>query len=182
MVESFIPKYYQAKGDFQATGDAYGKVEKGYLLGNVRRERKDALIQYFSAVEARRFRQWVGQVKSNFPSSNLDGTVSAVFGVKLQGTQVVLETATAPAELEAESLRKAVASGVEYSPLPNTMISRNDSLYQSVMGLHEGDDVTVSGMFLSGGDDYLYEESLTEEGSMTKPGFYVRFSDIRKTQ
>jgi hypothetical protein len=60
------------------------------------------------------------------------------------------------------------------------MISRNDALYQSLTAIKKGDEVTVSGTFLSDTElDYIKESSLTEAGSMTTPEFIVRFSEIK---
>jgi hypothetical protein len=129
----------------------------------VRFNRKDALSKYFSQASSLQFQGWVGEVQEITTES--DG--KAYISIKLNGSEVVIQTWN-------NSLSDIMT---------NTMISRQNSLYQSLMNLKEGDRVTVSGTFVqndSNTNDYILEASVTEEGSMTDPAFIVRFSQINK--
>jgi hypothetical protein len=148
MVESFIPRYNNADTEIRKT--------------NVRFERKDAIVQYFSASGSLRFQEWVGEVQDL--KTERDGEAS--FSVKLKGSETIIGTWN-------NSLSDSFS---------HTMISRGDALYPSLMEIKNGDEVTVSGTFIieGNGQDYVREESLTEPGSMTSPEFLVRFSQVGK--
>lgn len=63
----------------------------------------------------------------------------------------------------------------------NTLIEQNNPLYDIISELKKGDRVKVSGSFLKSIDnDYIYEISLTENGSMQSPDFVVKFETIEK--
>ncbi len=61
-----------------------------------------------------------------------------------------------------------------------TLIPESSPLYKKVAELSEGDKVTFSGSFVSGDDDFVGEQSMTEDGSMTDPEFTVVFNNIEK--
>lgn len=71
-------------------------------------------------------------------------------------------------------------------------IQNGSPLYQKLAGLREGgflregDAVIFSGEFLraraSEPLDFLREKSVTEEGSMTRPEFVFRFTDVSKAE
>jgi hypothetical protein len=146
MIQSFIPIYKSADTEVRKT--------------NVRFERKDAIVRYFSGPAGLRFQGWVGKVQDL--KTERDGEAS--FSIKLQDSKTVIGT-----------WNNSVSDSFSH-----TMISRNDVLYPSLMDIKNGDEVTVSGTFLveGAGEDYVREESFTEEGSMTSPEFLVRFSKI----
>jgi hypothetical protein len=148
LVESFMPQYRAAETEVRKT--------------NVRFQRKDAIVKYFSGSTTPSFEEWAGELRGLTTES--DG--AAYVSVKLEGSDIYIKTWN-------NSLSDIGA---------HTMISRNDQTYQSLMDLKEGDEVIVSGAFIvgDGGPDYVKEGSLTEEGSMTSPEFIVRFSEIRK--
>ncbi len=148
MIESFIPSYNSADTEVRKT--------------NVRFERKNAIIHYFSRSGGLRFQGWVGELQDLRTES--DGKAS--FSVKLKGSETAIVTWN-------NSLSDIGS---------NTMISRNDALYPALMDIKNGDEVTVSGTFVveGVGQDYVREASLTEDGSMTSPEFIVRFSQIGK--
>jgi hypothetical protein len=129
---------------------------------NVRFERKDAIARFFSGSGNLRFQGWTGEVDKLTTES--DG--KAYVSIKLRGSETVIETWN-------NSFSDSSS---------NTMISRNDSIYRSLMDIREGDQVTVSGTFLlaDGGQDFIREASLTEQGAMTSPEFIVVFSQISK--
>lgn len=63
----------------------------------------------------------------------------------------------------------------------NTLIKQDNPLYDIISELKKGDKVKVSGSFLESMDnDYIYEISLTENGSMQRPDFVVKFETIEK--
>lgn len=193
MIESFIPKYNSAGSEVLAANDEFRHVEQEHRKANVRVERKTAIANYFSGLGSLQFQGWVGLVVNISPFEDLDETESAYLSVKLLGTDIVLETANGSKVLDAMTLREAAKDNDAdlFTPSANTMISRSDVLYQSLLNLKKGDEVTVSGTFIlknygiSGfrpreDTDYLYEASATEKGSMTEPEFFVKFSRISK--
>ena len=141
----------------------YDSADSEIKKTNVRFNRKAAISNYFSQVGSLQFQGWVGQVQALTTES--DG--KAYISIKLAGSGVVIQTWN-------NSLSDIVS---------NTMISRSDPLYPSLMNIKEGDDVTVSGTFIQGDDktlDYVVEASLTEDGSMSEPEFIVKFNQISK--
>jgi formylglycine-generating enzyme required for sulfatase activity len=141
--------------------DPYESADTEIKKTNVRFNRKTAISNYFSQVRSLQFQGWIGEVEHLTTES--DGT--SYVSVKLAGSNVVIQTNN-------NSLSDLMGE--------HTMIQRSDPLYQSLMNIKEGDDVTVSGTFILGtvGLDYVVESSVTEEGSMTEPEFIVKFSQI----
>ncbi|MEN9919812.1 MAG: hypothetical protein RL662_2248 [Bacteroidota bacterium] len=63
----------------------------------------------------------------------------------------------------------------------NTLIEQSNPLYDIISELKKGDKVKISGSFLkSPHSDYIFEVSLTENGSMQRPNFVVKFESIEK--
>jgi hypothetical protein len=143
---------------------AYNAADTEIRKTNIRFERKDAIARYFSASGNLQFQYWVGQVEGLRTESDGEAAIS----VKLRGAEILIKTWS--------------NSFSDHSS--HTMISRNDSLYPSLMAIKEGTPVTVSGTFVrdDGGQDYVSESSVTEAGSMTNPEFIVRFSKITAGQ
>jgi hypothetical protein len=61
-----------------------------------------------------------------------------------------------------------------------TLIPVNTPLFNAISDLKEGISVKVSGQFVAGEQDYIGEQSLTENGSMTEPEFSVHFTKVEK--
>jgi len=62
----------------------------------------------------------------------------------------------------------------------NTLIPQESNLFTVLAEMKKGDRVLFSGTFLpSDKNDFVKEESLTEEGSMTEPEFIFRFSGVK---
>jgi len=59
-----------------------------------------------------------------------------------------------------------------------TLISHGSEIYDKVAKLSLGDFVKFSGCLFFDKKDYFRELSITEDGSMTKPEFLFKFSDI----
>ena len=148
MIASFIPRYNAADTEIRKT--------------NVRFERRDAIVRYFSESGRPQFQGWVGTVERLKTESDGEAHVA----IKLRRANISVETWN-------NSLSDIGS---------HTMIARSDPLYQSLADTKDGDEVTVSGEFLLGGQDYIREASFTEEGSMTRPEFIVRFSRINRGQ
>lgn len=63
----------------------------------------------------------------------------------------------------------------------NTLIEQSNPLYDIISKPKKGDKVKVSGSFLKSiENDFIYECSLTENGSMQRPDFVVKFEMIEK--
>ena len=63
----------------------------------------------------------------------------------------------------------------------DTMITQSNPLFKVLANLKEGDQVSFDAVFLPhpDGPRGIWENSLTEQGSMDEPEFNVRFTDIR---
>jgi len=148
-VESFVGPYQSADTDIRKT--------------NVRFERKAALQGFFlNSAQSFSFQGWVGRV--NKMTTERDG--EAYVAIRLPNSNVLLET-----------MNNSFGDALTFS---RTMIARGDPIYPSLMRLHIGDEVRFSGLFLRSEktEDYVEEESVTEEGSMTEPDFIVHFISI----
>lgn len=163
--DSFIPP---AQKSFASMIDSFIPMYEGadteIRKTDVRFQRKEAIASYFSGAGSLQFRGWIGKVKEL--TTEKDG--EAYVSIKLHGSNTVIETHN---NSFSDRLSQA-----------NTMIRRDDALYQSLRDIKQGDDVTISGSFLreNSGYDYVEECSATEQGSMTEPEFIVRFSRISK--
>lgn len=109
----------------------------------------------------RNFNEWIGIVRNMETTSN----GKAIFEVELEGTGVTIMT-----------------MNNEFSDLfGNTLIDQKNPLYNIIAELKKGDKVRVSGEFVeSPENDYVYELSMTEAGSMKNPDFIVKFQKIVK--
>ena len=89
----------------------------------------------------------------------------ANFGVEIQGTGITLS-----------NMNNELSDMFE-----NTLIEQSSPLYQTISELKKGDKVFVSGDFLKSiNNDYIYELSMTEGGSMENPDFIVKFKEVKK--
>jgi hypothetical protein len=162
-MESFVPPLQKSFTSIvESFIPGYNSADTEIRKTNVRFERKAAIVRYFSGSGSLRFQGWVGEVHDLKTES--DG--KAALSVKLKGSETVIKTWN-------NSFSDSSS---------NTMISRGDGLYPSLMDIKNEDEVTVSGAFVveGGGQDYVKELSVTEAGSMTSPEFLVRFSQIGK--
>jgi len=62
----------------------------------------------------------------------------------------------------------------------HTLIDPTSSMFKELAALKAGDLVKFSGQFSSSNTDCVGEQSVTLQGSMTKPEFTMRFTSIRK--
>ncbi|WP_310559472.1 hypothetical protein [Flavobacterium sp.] len=109
----------------------------------------------------RNFVEWIGIVRNMETTSK----GKAIFEVELEGTGVTIMT-----------------MNNEFSDLfGNTLIDQKNPLYNIIAELKKGDKVRVSGEFVeSPENDYVYELSMTESGSMKNPDFIVKFNKVIK--
>lgn len=110
---------------------------------------------------SRSFKDWVCIVTD----MSTTGKGNASFSLKIEGTKIQIGN-----------------MNNELSDLfDNTLIEQSNPLYDIISELKKGDKVKVSGSFLKSIDnDYIYEISLTENGSMQRPDFVVKFETIEK--
>jgi len=107
----------------------------------------------------RKFTDWVCVVKS------LETTRggNAIFEVEIENTKISLKTWNNDFQLF------------------NTLIKQSDPLYNIISDLKKGDKIIISGLFMkSNKNDYIFEFSITEKGSMRKPDFIIKFEKIKK--
>jgi len=123
----------------------------------VRFSRKQKLQELLTSLD---FNGWVGRIDKMGTTSKGNAYIS----VTLDGTSIVTET-----------------YNNELSDIgDNTLIPINSELFNKVSDLKSGDQVKVSGHFLTEEQDFIKENSITEDGSMTEPEFIVQFSQVGK--
>ena len=62
--------------------------------------------------------------------------------------------------------------------LERTLIDPSSAIFHQAVVLKEGQKVTFGGQFMPSKTDCIHESSLTLDGSLTKPEFIFRFSNI----
>ena len=125
----------------------------------VRVARKQKLQEVISSLQ---FDGWVGELTDM-------GTVSdggAYIAVKLAGSQISVQTWN---------------NGVS-DINDKTLIPVNTPLFNAISDLKKGSQVKISGQFVTSDQDFIGEQSLTENGSMTEPEFTVHFTKVEKAQ
>jgi hypothetical protein len=139
--------------------DEYSKANNELKKSAVRTKRGEQLKTVLR--NKRTFDNWVATVKEMNTTSN----GKAYFSVMIEGTKIGIAN-----------------MNNEFSDMfDNTLIDQNRSLYQIISELKIGDKIIASGEFLkSDKTDFVYESSLTEEGSMESPDFIVKFKRISK--
>ncbi|MGH9682716.1 MAG: hypothetical protein ACRD4S_03775 [Candidatus Acidiferrales bacterium] len=136
----------------------YEEASNEFQKSTIRKERGEAIAQI---LRSRFVDDWVGQVSAMHTTSDGLGVLS----VKLPGS----------VEIEVETMNNSLSDIGD-----NTLIATGSPLYNQVADLAVGDKVTFSGRFASRDMDYIEEESITEEGSMTAPGFIFTFTNVLK--
>jgi hypothetical protein len=132
----------------------YGAAENDLAKGRVRNARKQATCALF---KSRSVDGWVGDLINL--SSNSKG--KGVIAIALSDDVTVMTMNNA-------------FSDIEYK----TLIEPTSPLSEKLMNLSEGERVRFSGTFFPSDIDCLYEVSLTLDGSMTRPEYIMRFSNI----
>ena len=123
----------------------------------VRVARKQKLQELLATLQ---FNGWIGELTDMGTTS--DG--SAYISVKLEGTSLKVQT-----------WNNGVSDISE-----KTLIPVNSPLFNAISDLNKGIRVRASGQFVADDQDYIGEQSLTENGSMTKPEFTVHFTQVEK--
>jgi hypothetical protein len=123
----------------------------------VRVARKQKLQELLPSLQ---FDGWIGELTDMGTTS--DG--SAYIAVKLEGNIIKIQTWN---------------NGLS-DIADKTLIPVNTPLFNAISDLKEGIRVKVSGQFVAGDQDYIGEQSLTENGSMTEPEFSVHVTKVEK--
>ena len=110
-----------------------------------------------AAIPDRYARRWVGNVST--VSSNSEG-------------KGVLSIEIAPG-VQIETMNNSFSDMSDH-----TLIDPSTSLYQQAQSLNVGQAVRFSGMFVRSSVDCIEEISLTLHGSVSEPGFIIRFSEV----
>jgi hypothetical protein len=111
--------------------------------------------------QGRAIQNWVGKIETLSSNSDGKGVLSVVIGDK-----IYLKT-----------WNNSVSDIGD-----RTLIEPGSPLYQKAVVLQVGQAVSFSGSFIPSQTDCVREGSLTLDGSMTKPEFIFRFSDIAPVQ
>lgn len=155
-----------------------------------RSELPESQFMFLSAVQKfeGRFRIAKNELQESALRAERRATLTKIVGSNLRiegwtGTLTKLETDSQDKAYIAVRLAPNVGLLTWNSSLVDihdTMIPAGTALYSSLMNMAEGDAVKVSGSFVSGDQDGLFETSLTINGAMTDPEFLFRFSRIEK--
>ncbi|MDN3694993.1 hypothetical protein QWZ06_23535 [Chryseobacterium tructae] len=150
--QNFIKAVEQAYSDYK---DAPNELKKSAIRterGNLIKKKVDG---------KRNFSDWVVVVKE----MHTTGKGKAYFIVKIDGTNI--EMGTVNNELS--------------NMFENSLIEQSNPIYNQISELKKGDVIIISGSFFpSDKNDYIQELSLTEEGSMRKPEFLIKFTKVQK--
>jgi hypothetical protein len=106
---------------------------------------------------------WIGVIDGS-PATTTQG--NAHFRVKLYGSNIKVGT-------DNNEINNFIN---------NTLIPKNSSLFNTLSELEDGNKIVFSGVFFRGlgNKDYLDERSITEGGSMKKPEFNFKFTELKK--
>jgi ribosomal protein L37E len=124
----------------------------------IRTKRKKAIMKALNG--NLRINNWIGRLEEM--GTNSEG--KAIVSIVLIGSNIRVQT----------------WNNAMSDVLSNTLIEQGTSLFNDIAELNNGDKVTFSGTFLSGDNDYIGEQSLTEDGAMTEPEFTFRFESMKK--
>lgn len=132
----------------------YDAAENDLQRGNVRLERDEAIC---SAIGSSKVSNWSGVV------DDLGATSEGFAYLKVAiGRDITLET-----------------WNNEFSDLfDDTLVERGTGLYETLLGLQEGQIVTFSGEFIAGDGACLDTKNLTEFFAIERPEFVFRFTSI----
>ncbi|HCA06799.1 EI24 domain-containing protein [Chryseobacterium sp.] len=150
--QNFIKVVEHAYSDYK---DAPNELKKSAI----RTERGNLIKKNLDG--KRNFSDWVVVVKE----MHTTGKGKAYFTVKIDETNI--EMGTVNNELS--------------NMFENSLIEQSNPIYNQISELQKGDVVIISGSFFpSDKSDYIQELSLTEEGSMRKPEFLIKFTNVQK--
>ncbi|MDR3026610.1 hypothetical protein [Chryseobacterium sp.] len=150
--QNFIKAVEQAYSDYK---EASNELKKSAI----RTERGNLIKKILDG--KRNFSDWVVVVKE----MHTTGKGKAYFTVKIDETNI--EMGTVNNELS--------------NMFENSLIEQSNPIYNQISEFQKGDIVIISGSFFpSDKSDYIQELSLTEEGSMRKPEFLIKFTNVQK--
>jgi len=134
-----------------------------FAMTNLRQDRKNQLRQLFGS--SLTVNNWVGKITSIDNSGIIND----------ENDDVAIHVIPLDVKATLETWNNSISDDGF-----NTLIKRNSSLATTLMSLKIGDKVTFSGYFIPKEDDFLYEMSITENGSMLEPEFLFKFTDLKK--
>lgn len=141
-------------------GSKYAAASNELQKSALRSKRKDALSNVFG--EGLEFTDWIGSIKNM--STTGDGNAHIAISLKgAKATRIVI----------CNNNNEITAAFGD-----STLIPKGSELYECVSSLNKGQQVRVSGIFQKADQDFIMEQSLTEEGSMTEPEYNVKFQKI----
>lgn len=136
--------------------EKYNNSDNELKKSAVRTERKKEL----AALVKRNPKDWIGTIKD----MGTTGKGNAYVSIKLPDSNIILTT-------EETELGQSLSSA-------KTLITHGEKVYNDLAELSKGDKVRFTGFFVKSERDHIYENSLTEEGSMMEPEFLFKFSSI----
>jgi hypothetical protein len=140
------------RSEYRAAGSGMELQRKA-----LRKERAAALER---AIPSRRADGWVGTVSATFSAQS--NTKAGVM-IKLKGS---------------ENAYAGTWNNFLSDAGSNTLFAEGTDLYRTTVALKKGQLVRISGRFFESTQDFLKEQSLTENGSMTMPELLFFFESI----
>jgi len=135
----------------------YEKASNELKKSAVRKTRRQKIRAALK--EKRKVVNWVGTLKDMSTTSERNAYVS----IQPEGSNFFIQT-----------WNNEVSDFMD-----KTLIPESSTLYNAVADLDKGNKVIFSGSFVQSDDDFVGEQSMTEQGSMLDPEFSFRFSEIK---
>jgi len=126
------------------------------------RERKNRKKKIKETLKKLSFNNWIAKVDNIATTGDGDGYIS----LDLYKSDFQISTSN-------NALSDYCCDG-------GTLIKDGTKVYDQMIELKDGDLVSVSGSFFQADDDYIHEQSVTIDGSMTDPEFTIKISSISK--
>lgn len=135
--------------------DAYENAANELKKSSLRNNRKNML----SNLIENNPKSWIGKIED----MGTTGQGNAYLSITLLHSNITFSTNN-------NEFSEALSS--------HTLIPLSSSLFKKISDLKKGDIVEFSGTFFTSHQDYLKEQSITEDGSMTEPDFLFRFTKV----
>ena len=147
--QAFINAVTSSMAEYKASNEL-----KKSAVRKTRRQKIRAALK-----EKRKVVNWVGTLKDMSTTSERNAYVS----IQPEGSNFFIQT-----------WNNEVSDFMD-----KTLIPESSTLYNAVADLDKGNKVIFSGSFVQSDDDFVGEQSMTEQGSMLDPEFSFRFSEIK---
>jgi len=134
--------------------EKFGHAKNELQKSNLRDQRKDAIYDSLSEYSVS---SWVGTIKEIGSNNDGKATLSVIIA----------------SNIEVTTWNNALSDIKS-----NTLIEKDTQIYNTLLNLRKGHPVKFSGTFFQSDKDYIEEQSMTTDGSMTNPEFLFKFESV----